>query len=85
MKVRVRFFASLREVMGTKMVEMNLLEGANLSDMYLELAKTFDQTRVDAIDGSGVRIAVNQDLVHERSLMLNDGDEIGFLPPVTGG
>ena len=84
-KVRVLFFASLREVMGTEMIEIELIEGANFTDLYLELEKRFDQARTELIKASGVRIAVNQDLIHGRDLRLNEDDEIGFLPPVTGG
>jgi molybdopterin synthase sulfur carrier subunit len=84
-KIRVLFFASLREVMATEMIEMNLTEGATLNDLRCALAQFFDRPRVAAIDASGVRIAVNQDLVNERDLILNGGDEIAFLPPVTGG
>jgi molybdopterin converting factor small subunit len=36
-----------------------------------------------------VRLAVNQDLVkgnwREAELVFTDGDEVAFLPPVTGG
>ncbi len=84
-KVRVLFFASLREVMDARMIEIELIEGANLTGLFFELEKRFDQTRMELIKASGVSIAVNQDLIHGRDLSLNEDDEIGFLPPVTGG
>jgi molybdopterin synthase sulfur carrier subunit len=39
-----------------------------------------------AINSAKVRLAVNGKLVANRSaLMLRDGDELAFLPPVSGG
>ncbi|MFM2300502.1 MAG: hypothetical protein RLZZ84_238 [Pseudomonadota bacterium] len=32
-----------------------------------------------------VRIALNGELVGERSIVLRSGDELAFLPPVSGG
>lgn len=32
-----------------------------------------------------VRVALNGELVGERALVLGDGDELAFLPPVSGG
>lgn len=40
----------------------------------------------EVLRGDKVRIAVNGALVHSReSPMLSDGDEVAFLPPVSGG
>ena len=38
-----------------------------------------------AIEQDNVRIAVNQDLIDDVSRPLVGGDEVAFLPPVTGG
>jgi len=39
-----------------------------------------------ALNSSKVRLAVNGKLVTDRgALMLRDGDELAFLPPVSGG
>jgi sulfur-carrier protein len=39
-----------------------------------------------ALNSSKVRVAVNGKLVADRgALMLRDGDEVAFLPPVSGG
>ena len=39
---------------------------------------------LQVLEQENVRIAVNQSLVSE-DLALNPGDEVAFLPPVTGG
>ncbi len=39
-----------------------------------------------ALNSSKVRLAVNGKLIADRgALMLRDGDEVAFLPPVSGG
>lgn len=40
----------------------------------------------EAVQGDKVRIAVNGDLLADKTaLAANDGDEIALLPPVSGG
>ena len=38
-----------------------------------------------ALLGDRVRMALNGELVGERALVLGAGDELAFLPPVSGG
>lgn len=89
MMVRVMFFASLREAVTDEVLELTLVEGATLGDLRAALTQRLDRTQVCAIEASDVRIAVNQDLLldeaHDASVLLKGGDEVAFLPPVTGG
>jgi len=39
---------------------------------------------VDALQDQALMVSVNQK-VTDQSQVLNDGDEVGFLPPVSGG
>jgi sulfur-carrier protein len=83
MKVRVRYFASLREALGAgEMVETT--EGhtvAQLRDALIARggahAQALARTRA-------VRTALDQTLCDE-SAALHDGAELAFFPPVTGG
>ncbi len=86
MNVKVLFFASLREAIGVESLAVSLAEGTFyelrvvLVDMLGELS--------DALWADNVRIARNQELLGMQlieSLVLADGDELAFLPPVTGG
>jgi len=81
MKVRVKFFAILRERAGAAEVTQELSEGATVGDLWRALQKEFPK-----LDVPGIRMlyAVNQNYVGSNDT-LNDGDEVVFIPPVSGG
>jgi len=81
MKVRVKFFAILRERAGTAEVIQELSEGATVADLWRGLQKDFPK-----LDVPGIRLlfAVNQNYVGSND-PLRDGDEVVFIPPVSGG
>ena len=85
MKVKVLFFAGLREQLGTPGLEIELPAGvstvAGLKSHLSEKGASWKE----ALSGKKlVRAAVNQDMV-EQGAALKAGDEIAFFPPVTGG
>lgn len=83
MKVRLRFFASLREALGaaeTLEVEAGTTAGA-LRDALLARGGAYAQALAR---GRAVRCAVNQQMCDE-SLVLPADAEVAFFPPVTGG
>ncbi len=79
--VTVRFFASLREDVGHAELE---LAAASVTEL-LDALRAELGTNMAAIEQENVRIAVNQDLIDDLTLPLTAGDEVAFLPPVTGG
>ncbi len=81
MTVRVLFFASCRDIMGEREREMALPEGTVLADLIEALG--IDNPRFAQITPS-LMVSVNQDYV-ERDHVLCDGDEVAFIPPVSGG
>lgn len=85
MKVRLKLFASLREITG---VEDETLEipahVVTLGDLRAHLRGRGDIWS-QALDAKrAIRGAINQRMAQE-SDALRDGDEIAFFPPVTGG
>ena len=83
MNVTVYFFASLREVIDTDAIRLQLTE-ATVAGVRDRLKERLDATQWEAIAAAGVRVAVNQEIV-QGEVALKDGDEVAFLPPVTGG
>ncbi len=79
--VTVKFFASLREDLGHAELE---LAAGSVADL-LEVLRAELGAGMSAIEQENVRIAVNQDLVDDLNQPLRAGDEVAFLPPVTGG
>jgi sulfur-carrier protein len=84
MIVEVRFFASLREAAGTDAVRLALPDGAGLDELLDALRRRLAPGATQALLAENVRLAVNQTLT-VAPLRLADGDELAFLPPVTGG
>ena len=79
MKITVLYFASLRDAAGTDAETVEL----GTSDAR-ELYATLRSRHAFPLDASRLRVAVNGEFT-EWSHPLSDGDEIAFLPPVSGG
>ena len=83
MQVRLRFFASLREALGTDST-LELPEGSTVGQARDLLIARGDPFAGALARGRAVRAALNQGLCEE-SASLKGGDELAFFPPVTGG
>jgi MoaE-MoaD fusion protein len=75
----VRLFASYREAAGTNRLEVPLSVGARVSDLTGLLA-----VRVPAVTTARGLVAVNHEYVTPE-YVLRDGDEVAYIPPVSGG
>ena len=84
MTIRVRFFAALREQVGRSTLEIDAIEPANVCGLLAALRHRFDEAAFGALRAPNIRVAVNQELV-DSDAVLRDGDEVAFMPPITGG
>ncbi len=82
--VRLRFFASLRETLGTGDEQIELPDGITDIATLTGWLQARDDTWHAALDNTRVRIAVNQTIV-KPGHPVRDGDEVAWFPPVTGG
>jgi molybdopterin converting factor subunit 1 len=81
MRIRVKWFAGLREEMGSAETELELTSGSTLQDLIdLMLERHGALLRY----APSLHYAVNHRYV-TRQTVLCDGDEVAFLPPVGGG
>lgn len=85
MHIQLRFFASLREALGTAQESVILPTDVTT----LGALRTHLQARggawADALaEGKSLRMALNQQMA-EASTSLVPGAEVAFFPPVTGG
>jgi MoaE-MoaD fusion protein len=81
MRVRVVYFGSLKEIVGQGGQELELPDHAPASVLWERLRTTYPALQRYE---RAVAIAVNHEYAKpEREL--HDGDEVGFLPPVSGG
>ncbi len=81
MRVKVLFFGQLKDITGRAEDQLDVAEGARLSTIFDHYAGRFP--RVGAMAASIV-LARNQEFA-DASAAVADGDEIAFLPPVSGG
>ena len=85
MKVRVLFFASLREQLGATAMEVELPAGATTVGALRSHLRDRGGAYESALgEKKALRMALNQEIV-QASAPLRAGDEVAFFPPVTGG
>ena len=79
--VRVRLFARLREQAGTETATLELPAGSTVAEVYEALRRKYPALEADR---NAVRAALNQEF-KDWSTEVADGDEVAFIPPVSGG
>lgn len=82
--IRVLYFASLREHLGTASEELPLPTPARVQGLMDQLAQR-GGVWAEVLQGTTpVLAAVNQEMAKPEQA-LADGDEVALFPPVTGG
>ena len=85
MKLRVLYFAALRERVGRNEETVNAPEGvASVAQLRKWLAQRGEPWQEAFAQTRRVRAAVDQAMVGDEH-SLHDGAEVAFFPPVTGG
>jgi len=84
MSVRVRFFAAARECAGAGTIDIDLGDSRTVADLIARLGRVRGPELAATLSATGMRFAVNLELV-EPHAPIADGDEVAFMPPVTGG
>ncbi len=79
MRVQVKFFAIFREMIGVKAESKEIVEGTTVEQLWKDYVAHSPRAA-----NARTAYAVNQKLV-KPDYVLHDGDEVGFLPPVSGG
>jgi molybdopterin synthase sulfur carrier subunit len=81
MKVRVQFYAQLRDLAGIREQDVDLPQGATVRDLLSEIYAQRPSLRAhdkSILIGVGVEFA-------DRDYKLKSGEEISIMPPVQGG
>lgn len=81
MQVDIRYFAGHRDITGRTQEQIELGEGATIATLWELLVQRYP--RLAPYRGR-LLYAVNQDYGTPET-ELHDGDEIAFIPPVSGG
>jgi molybdopterin converting factor subunit 1 len=81
MRVTVRLFARLREIAGASELARDVPAGATIGSLWRQLSGEYPAM---ADYERSISSAVNADYAR-MDRPLHDGDEVAFLPPVSGG
>src|ERR1700739_4072798 len=81
MRVRVLFFGRLKDIVGRAEEQAELSEGARVEELFARYGRSFPEL---AKFRPSVVASVNQEFADWRA-QLAAGDEVAFLPPVSGG
>jgi molybdopterin converting factor subunit 1 len=79
--VTIRLFARLRELAGAGELRREIANGATARDAWNSLVREFGALEPY---GAAISCAVNETYA-KLTTVLHDGDEVAFLPPVSGG
>lgn len=81
MKIKVKFFAILRERAGAGEISKDVHDGCTVAQLWESLQQDYPK-----LAGPTFRLlyAVNQSYVTTEQI-LKDGDEVAIIPPVSGG
>jgi molybdopterin synthase sulfur carrier subunit len=83
MRLTVKYFASIREAMGTGQ-ELVETTAATVQALRDELVARGGAYASSLAPSRVVRVALNQVMATEQAALV-DGAEVAFFPPVTGG
>ncbi len=92
--MKVNFYATFRQVVGAKSIELDLSEGSTLQSLVEEVIRQFPRLQPLLMNEIGqllghVHVFINgrdsQFLPEGVSTALNAGDKVDIFPPVAGG
>jgi len=81
MRIKVKFYASFREIVGAKEQDIEVADDTTVQMLLEDFIRRFPQI---GRFREHVILSVNKEYGHPQR-KLKDGDEVSFLPPVSGG
>ena len=94
MRVTVKFFTALREIVGKKEEEFEFSRGTTVKELLKHLSESYGQAFKEYIYNERGRVKSHlQFLINGKSITtlksfesrLKDGDKVAIIPPVGGG
>lgn len=85
MNIQLRFFASVREALGTAQEDINLPEHVRTVGDVRDFLRQRGGAWAEVLaEGRALRMACNHQMT-EPATPITEGCEVAFFPPVTGG
>lgn len=82
--IKVLFFAKVRDQVGCGELDIELPEGVTDVAGFTAALKALGEPFENTLSEPNILIAVNQEMANSQ-MTVEDGDEIAYFPPVTGG
>jgi molybdopterin synthase sulfur carrier subunit len=82
--INILFFARFREHLGVAHLSLPFAAGTTVAVLKQQLIEKQGDSWADVLNATNVVKAVNQQVVDDLHI-LEEGDEVAFFPPVTGG
>jgi sulfur-carrier protein len=80
-QIKILLFATLRDRIGTKMIELKIPAGTTVAGLKELLVQTYPQM---ALSKKSMMVAINLEYAADDE-PIPSGAEIGLFPPVSGG
>ena len=81
MQVRLLFFATLKDIVGSRQLKLEMPSGSTIADVLSHLESSYPRIK----DYRSVLLtALNEEYVDQQA-QVGDGDEVAIFPPVSGG
>ena len=81
MRVKVKLYAAFRDIVGSKEEDLDLKQGSTVNDLLDDYIRRFPQL---SRYRDHIILSVNKEY-GAPGRALREGDEVSFLPPVSGG
>jgi len=81
MQVRLLFFASIKDIVGSRQLDVDIASGSTVGSVLSELEQQYPRI---AGYRSVLLTSVNEEYA-KTDTTLSEGDEVGIFPPVSGG
>lgn len=78
------FFAQLADDVGVQLMQVDYIEGWQVQQYLEKITAENTALKTALLDDESILVSVNQSIA-ARSNVLADGDEVGLLPPFSGG
>lgn len=86
LSIRLVFLGRLEDLAGREFEDIAADAPLDWAGLTSWLGERYPPALTEAIEGVKIKVALNGALVADKgTLMLKSGDEIAFLPPVSGG
>tara|TARA_B100000965_G_scaffold92089_1_gene75045 strand:+ start:628 stop:882 length:255 start_codon:yes stop_codon:yes gene_type:complete len=84
LKITIKYFSWIRVKKKKIFEKINVPNETNF-DEFKNILKKKEPIFLEIFKDKSIKFFLNLNEINDHSIILNDGDEIAFLPPVTGG